>query len=268
MDFERKGLTSFEQLVRSGSDQKYLNMLDGTTEQPFPQPVRLSSFKAYTNARDDYYRRLAAEKQNFNDAIEISSGNLASLRQQEATEREQLETTKKRFIPCRIVFWVSFVLMLVFGSGIAFGWGNSARGALLSNAGFPTFFALFSGGPGFGLDLALLIIAAIVVLLFCFFASIGDGSWGMFGLAIPGIPLATLVLRLIVAIFAYLIGYVFLFVYGFIALGIAVFITVSVLGAKANRFKIKRFRNTVVFYEFLLFVVVVASVVSSFVLGY
>ncbi|MCI9517956.1 MAG: hypothetical protein HFK08_01710 [Clostridia bacterium] len=107
----------FISTIKSETDQKYYQMLDGTIDAPFTVTPKISQHNSYSVKRNKYYGRLNAEKSEFNNAIQrIKSNRDRRLSNEKSLRDEKVRKKFKRLQAIKtVVFLIPMILCIVIG---------------------------------------------------------------------------------------------------------------------------------------------------------
>lgn len=240
----------FKDFVLSDVETKHLNMLNGKAPSPFSFDVSFVSRDTYSFARDNYQRRLNAEMQQYNFALETVNRKC----------RERLVNEKhdrKIYAPCFIVFLIAIVgLFLIIHFAMKNGTAYWAKDVIVEETSFKYFFALFShdrNNAGFEVGIIAAVAAValwIGLLIFAIVKYVRDYECGWLKLLLGGLLFGGAPISLPFLVFRSLfvgLGYVVYFLltpYGLIVLGGIATVLIIILGC---RVRLKRFKALLAF---------------------
>lgn len=257
----------FKKLVMHDTENKYQDMVNGTTAISFTDTVTVSDYNNYNRKRNSYYRRLDREKSEFNSALtQIRKVRDARIKA-ENNLKATIKRDRKKFVFCNNILFLS-VLVIIAIVYFAMRNGGAAwvKDVLIFEMGFENFFAIFdsySSNVGFEICVLSMILGGLLYLSLLIFAIVQKVRYDEFGwligvllggLLLSGLPfmLCWLLIRLLFVPFSYVIYFV-LTPYGLLALG---GIALLMLMIRCTKFELKRFKFRCVFNMILLIAVV------------
>lgn len=107
----------FISTIKSETDRKYYQMLDGTIEAPLNTAPNISQPNSYREKRHNYYGRLNAEKSEFNNAIQRVKSNRDRRLSNEKSLRDEKARKKFKILQAikTVVFLMPIILCIIVG---------------------------------------------------------------------------------------------------------------------------------------------------------
>ncbi len=110
----------FKKIVRTETDNKYVNMLDGNTQTPYTKEPLVNGQKKYKENRERYYQRLGNETKRFNESLKaINDRRTTRLNNETRAKNERgYKNFKWQQVLKTVAFFLPVVLAFIVGLDI------------------------------------------------------------------------------------------------------------------------------------------------------